>query len=242
MTEREYGYLVINVGVFLLFSRGILLLIFLIKQPSIYLRNSNYKPLFWYALIAFSIAFLENIIIYLANQRTEFILLVLEKLEISNTFFTSPFFYINELIFISVYFSKILKINKIFFFGVFLACIELLNTFFFEGYKDAQTYGSLIVSFWNIFLSGLYFSKESKEVFKRNIFKSPVFYFSSGLFISNSLSIFIYFITKALFKDNTILFYKISIFRMIIEALCFLAMGYGIGLIKKEKVYCKQIK
>lgn len=241
MTEREYGYLVINVGVFLLFSRGILLLIFLIK-PSIYLQNSTYKPLFWYSLIAFLIAFLENIIIYLANQRTEFILLLLKKLDISNTFFTSPFFYINELIFISVYFSKILRINKFLFWGVFLACIELLNTILYEGYKDAQTYGSLIVSFWNIFLSGLYFSKESKEVFKRNIFKSPALYFSIGLFISNSLSIFIYFITKALFKDNTILFYKISIFRMIVEALCFLAMGYGIGLIQKEKAFRKQIK
>jgi hypothetical protein len=234
MTETEYGYLVINVGVFLLFSRGVLLLTFLLK-PNIYLLSSNYKPLFWYALIAFLIASLENIIIYLANRRTEFILLMLEKSEISNTFFTSPLYIINELIFISVYFSKILKINRIFFFGVFLSLLELLNTVFLEGYKDAQTFGSLVVSFWNIFLSGLYFSKESKEVFKRNVFGSPSFYFSAGLFISNSLSIFIYFITKALFKDDTILFYKISIFRMIVEALCFLTMGYGIGLIKKRK-------
>lgn len=231
MTETTYNLLSVKIGYILFFSRGVLLSS--LFYSAIMHKNKRLKPLFYYSLFALIIALFEIIVIYLANNQYPIIISILQKLDISNTFFISPLYYINEIYFISLYFSILLVNNKIYYWGIFLTISEIVNTFFFEGYKDAQLFGLSAFSINGLVLSLLYIQSVLKNEIKTNTLKNSYFIIAVSIAIPYLAFILYYILTHFLFINNTILFYKISIFRMIIESLCLLLMAYGITLAKK---------
>lgn len=223
-----------TLGIILLISRLVVLIcsISLFKYIK---KNGRLSYLITYASIAFLIAAFELSFVWIADNFTSFILPYLIKFNISNTFFTSPLYYLNEILFLGLSYSYALGDNykKPIQISVMLLFIaEVVNTIFVEGYKEAQTFGSLGNSIFQIILSFLYIKNFYSTKFGST--KDSLLIISWAIFISSTLSIFVYFLTNYLFKNDTILYYKISIFRMIIESLCLLLMAYGITLAKKN--------
>lgn len=235
MTENELSLLVVNIGYCLLLARTILLFSFLVK-PFTYLKNRYTKPLFWYALIATLIAFLELLVIYLANLKPSPIIPLLQKLGIENTFFTSPLYYINEIIFITAYFSRLLNKEIIFKIGLIISGFEILNTLFFEGYNDGQPYGSIIYIIFEIILGYWFIRNCYLNNRKKNLLKDTYFIISLSIIIPYSITIFFYFISKYLFQDDTILYFKLSIIRMMIEIIGLLGIAYSVLKFKEKTI------
>ncbi|MCU0326279.1 MAG: hypothetical protein MUF45_13640 [Spirosomaceae bacterium] len=226
MTE-EQAYKILSVFAYLLIlSRGILLLTTL----NVFRQSRAIKALFWYALIAFIIAIGEMTFIYLVKNYTEYFMPFLKRFEISNTFFISPLYYINELVFISLFFYQILKDKypQIFLIGCLLAILEIINTLFFEGYKEAQFWGSLVYILNNIILSILYIYNFNTQKLNQIPTKHSYYLIALAILIFYLLSLFIYLLTKFIFDDFTIIYYQLSIFRMSVQFLGYLVMSFAI--------------
>lgn len=226
MTE-EQAYRILSVFAYLLiFSRAILLFTTLKS----FRKNKAIGALFWYALIAFMISVGEMLFIYLVKNYTDYFIPFLKKFEISNTFFISPLYYITELVFLSLFFHHILKnkYSSIFRIGCVLAIVEVINTIFFEGYKEAQFWGSLIYILNNIILSILYIYHFNTQKLKQLQTKHSFYLIALAILIYYLLSLFIYLVTKFIFDDFTVIYYQLSIFRMIIQCCGYLVMGFAI--------------
>lgn len=164
---------------------------------------------------------------------------LLTRFKIGNTFFISPFYYVNELFFYGFAFSYALggEYRKpIQIISLTLFVFEICNTVWGEGFRDAQTLGSMIVSFVNISFALLYFQNFYTKKINSNSRKDSFAIISWGILIPAVLSIFIYAFTKNLFETNEILYYQISIFRMIVESLSFLIIAYGIWIIRDARI------
>ncbi|MDZ7897414.1 MAG: hypothetical protein U5N85_05220 [Arcicella sp.] len=233
---KDYNTLVIQVGYFLILTRLIIILSFFPNLRWAF-KNKAYRFLFMYALIALSIALFELIFIYVCNHYTSSIMPLLTRFKIGDTFFISPLYYLNSLFFYGFTFSYALGSNyrkPIQIISLALFAFEICNTIWGEGFRDAQTAGSLIVSFVEIGFSLLYLQNFYTEQLNKNVTKDSFAVISWGILIPAILSIFIYAFTKKLFETNEILYYQISIFRMIIESLCFLIIAYGVCTLKDD--------
>ncbi len=168
--------------------------------------------------------------IYLVKNYTEYFMPFLKRFEISNTFFISPLYYINELVFISLFFYQILKDKypQIFLIGCLLAILEIINTLFFEGYKEAQFWGSLVYILNNIILSILYIYNFNTQKLNQIPTKHSYYLIALAILIFYLLSLFIYLLTKFIFDDFTIIYYQLSIFRMSVQFLGYLVMSFAI--------------
>lgn len=238
MTSLGYGFLVIQIGYFLILARLIIFLSFLPNLRWAF-KQKAYRFLFMYALIALSIAVFESTFIYVCNHYTSSIMPLLTRFNIGDTFFISPLYYLNELFFFGFAFSFALggEYRKpIQIISLTLFAFEICNTVWGEGFRDAQTAGSMIVSFSNISLSLLYLQNFYTKKLNSNSRKDSFAIISWGILIPSVLSIFIYAFTKNLFETNEILYYQISIFRMIVESLCFIIIAFGVWLIRDTRM------
>ncbi|PWK17340.1 hypothetical protein LV89_04441 [Arcicella aurantiaca] len=216
----------------LILSRGMLFVISLYCRKNYHLDKAM-KVLFYVTLIGFVIAIGEILFIYLVKHYTTFFLPYLQKYEIDDTFFISPFYYLNEILFYGLAYSyslgnKYTRPIQIVTFVLFIA--EIINTIWLEGYKDSQPVGSFIFSSYNIALSFFYLKNFYAKNLRSNSTKDGILIISWGILLQSVLSIFIYILSKNIFNDDVILYYKISIFRMVIESLCFVVMAYGVWL------------
>lgn len=238
MSEIDFNYLVIKIGYILLFARFSILISLIIKYRWV-IKSRTHRYLFFYGIIAFLIAVTEHAFIFLANNYTDVILPFLTKYEIDDTFFISPFYFLNEIVFLGLAFSNAIgeKLKKYVLQLVFiLAILEILNTLFFERYKDAQTIGSICTSLFLIVMSLIYVSIFSRKSPKSTL-KDSFFIISISILVLNLISIIIFVFTKGLFENNTKLYYQISILRMFIDIICMFTLAYGIYLIKKTRLY-----
>lgn len=229
------GKVVVNIGYLLLFIRFLIVLICLFNMRWV-LKSKAHRFIFFYSLLAFSIALFELIFIYVANHYTNQIMPYLERYEIDDTFFISPFYYLNEIIFCGLAFSYAIggRFQKpIQIITVLLAVLEIGNTIWGEGYKDAQSFGSLGLALFLIGLSLLYLKNFYTLKINTKSIKDSFFVISWGLLIPSMLSLLIYTFTKSLFDSDTVLYYQISIFRMTVEGFCLILVAYGISLLRK---------
>lgn len=237
MNEIEYNYFVIKIGYFLLLARFAILISFLFKYRWV-IKSNTHRYLLFYGVFALSIALIEQAFIYIANNYTDAILPFLNKYEIDDTFFTSPLYFLNEIIFLGIALSNGIggKLKKYLIQIVFIfSTLEILNTIFYEGYKDSQTLGSFSTSLFLIVLALLYISLVSNKNHKSNS-KDSFFIIACAILALNIFSILIFLFTKGLFETNTRLYYQISVFRMAIEIICLLVFAYGGSLVKKTKL------
>jgi hypothetical protein len=226
-------YVVLN-GYLLLFCRFILLIT---TTYFYFFKKYQIPSLFWYSLIVLFLNTFELALIWSVKTYPSMIRPVLQKIEIENTFFVSPLYYLTDIICWGLFYIRATKaeaIKKVY--SNILICLfilECLNTLLGEGYKDAQTFGSLGNSIFQIILTFLYIKNFYSTKFGST--KDSFLIISWSVFISSTLSIFVYFLTNYLFKNDTILYYKISIFRMIIESLCLLLMAYGVTISREQR-------
>lgn len=237
ITEENILPALYVLGNFLLIARFIILLSYLFKFNQA-VRIRSHRFLFFYAIVNFSIALFEMIFIYVAKNHTAQILPLLQKFEIDDTFFISPFYYLSEILFYGLAFSYAIggKWQKILIpVTILLFVLEICNTIWGEGYKDAQTIGSFIFSSFNIFLTLIFVRNFYVNRIKANGLKDSLFVIAWSILIPSCLSILIYLLSKNLFQTDTLLYYEISLFRMLTESICLLLFAYGVSLIKSRK-------
>ncbi len=224
-------------GYLLLVARGVLLFI-LIKRLSHLNKPSSFSVLFWYALIALLIAIFEVSFVGIATHFQAQIVPILQKLEIDDTFFISPFYYVNELLFLGLFYSRVLKgkTGEIVRYAAFvLAGLEILNTVFGEGYKDAQKIGSLLLSLNGIVLPLLFFRQYYTQKNNTSFTQKAYSWISWGILIPYIFSLLVYFLSDTLHTNFRILFYQLSIVRMSIDIIGILMMSYGVSLVRAHK-------
>ena len=234
MNERFLIKILYTLGIILLLSRLLVLICGIIFFKYLK-RNRKFNFLLSYTTISILIALFELSFVWIADNFTNLIMPFLIKFSISNTFFLSPLYYLNEILFIGLSYSYALDKGYKKFIQIsvsFLFIAEILNSVFWEGYQDAQTFGSLGNSIFQIILSFLYIKNFYSTKFGST--KDSFLIISWAIFISSTFSIFVYFLTNYLFTNDTILYYQISIFRMIVESLCLLLMAYGVSFIRNS--------
>lgn len=234
MTESEFGQWVIRVGYVLLAARGAIVAVFLWRYRGAPV-NPILRPLFWYAVIALCIAIFESSFIDLVNAFPEFFVPYLTQFEIDDTFFISPFYFLNELWFLGLFFSRIIygQTGKIVAqVAMLLFFLEILNTAAGEGYKDAQKIGSLSLSLFLIVVSVLFFNQHFINKVADSLSTDALNLIVWGFFCINSLTILILFFSDRLYNDLPSLFYQISMGRMAIEIFGLLLIAYGVKLFK----------
>lgn len=236
MTE-EQSFKILNIcAYFLLFSRGMLLsaLVYIFNRRSV---TKPFKPLLWYSFFGFLIALSEIIFVFLVKKYPQDFIPLLNRYEIDDTFFISPLYYLNEILMFGFayayviggkYFKPLIAVS------VVLFLLEIANTIWLEGYKDSQPVGSFLFSSYNILLAILYIKQFYILKFRSKTKKDSFLVISWAILIQSAFSILIYILTKSLFLSNTVLFYQISIVRMIVEGLCILLMAYGVSLVRKK--------
>ncbi len=235
MTSIELYRISLYLGYSLLMARSVLLLTFIYNGKSV-LRSKPHKLLLIYSIIAVITAVFEAFFVFLVNQFKEFFIPILKKLEISDTFFISPFYFLDEFLFVGLAFAFAVKAQlKKILISVSLVCFfaEIINTIWLEGYKNSQTFGSLGLSLFNIFISLLYLKEFLKTKNQKNSLKDSFFIISISILIPYTFSVLLYVTTKSLFEENYILFQKLQFFRISLEGLCLLLMAYGVSLVKK---------
>lgn len=194
--------------------------------------------LFWYALISFLINIFEVSFIKIVTIFKNQLIPILQKLEIDDTFFISPFYYVNELLFLGLFYSRVLKdkTGEIVRYVAFaLAGLEILNTVFGEGYKDAQKIGSLLLSLNGIVLPLLFFRQYYTQKNDTSFTQKAYTWISWGVLVPYIFSLLIYFLSDSLVTNYPILFYQLSIVRMSIDIIGILMMAYGVSLVRASK-------
>lgn len=239
MTNNQIYQFSLYLSYLLLLARIILVLAFIYYFK--WIKNANaHKYLFYYAIVAFLIAAFELSFVFLVNRFQGIFLPVLKKFEIGDTFFISPMYYLNEFLFVGLAFAFAMnsQLKKILI-SASLVCFfaEIINTIWFEGYKNSQTFGSLGLSLFNIFISLLYINNFFKTKNQKNSLKDSFFIISISILIPYTFSLLLYATTKSLFEENYILFQKLQFFRISLESICLFLMAYGVSLVKKYNKY-----
>lgn len=231
MSEKELYHFYVKIGYFATICRIVLMVILSYKYV-----QTKQKPLGYllsYAAIAVLISLFELVIIELSSQRNTKVIELLSYFKIDSTFFTSPFFYINSIIFHCLFYSHLFKIRGLFYLGLFLAFVEIVNSIFFEDYRQPQQFGMMLYSITNLFLAGTYIRYLYLNKVNKNLLQMPYFIISVANAIPFIFSILLYFLTKHIFEAETNTFYKLSILRLIIDGVCYLAIGYGVWKVRK---------
>jgi hypothetical protein len=239
MSEKEYTLLLINIGYVILFARFIIVLVCLLNYKWV-LKYKAHLFILLYAVFALLISLSELLFIYMATYHVKPLMPYLIKYEIDDTFFISPFYYLNEILFYGLAYSYAIngkgkQNTTLLGFTILLFITEIINSIWGEGYKDSQPIGSFIFSAFNIVISFMYLKNIFITDIRMNYMRDSFSIISIGILIPSLLSILIYVLTKDLFNSNPILYYKISIFRMTLEILCFLIVAYGISLVRNKR-------
>lgn len=233
MTETAYAQLVINLGYGLLAARGVLLFVLIRRLFPISSQQALYW-LFWNSLGMFLIAVFELVFIYVINHYPS-TWPFLARLEIDDTFFISPFYFLNDFLFLNLFFSKIIDKkngNWVQYVGFILVVFEIVNTLYFEGYKDAQSIGSFLIALNGIILSLLFFRQYFLSKFKMPLLRNGLVFIVGGIFFQYIFSILFYFFSDLLYNENIILYYQISTVRMVMDISALLLMAYGVAKVK----------
>ncbi len=235
--ETQLAFLVIKIGFIVLFARGIIVATFLWQIIGIP-KNVVIRPLFWWAMIGFIIATFEVSFIELVNTFPSYFVPFLNHFNIGDTYFISPLYYLNEILFLGLFFANLLEgngkswITRI---TLLLFILELCNTIFWEGFHDPQKFGTFIMALYIIVLSLIFFKNNILKGVNRPLVNDAYNIIVWGLFGINSLSILIYFFSDSLFSDFPLIFYQLSIFRMLFESLCLLVVAVGVSKVKLNK-------
>ncbi len=210
MTIHDAAQLLIIFGEILLFFIAIPLGIAIYKW--MYFRKPPYRWLFYYLLIYFLLTLFLNIFIDLATKYYAIVGPYLQKMDIYNTFFLEPFFYINQILFLGLFCSSVFQKSKIGKSIRIIACLLclfiIINSFFGEGYQNYQSISDLLTSIFLIVIAIILLKKMYVSNTQKSILRSPYFWVALGIIINTCGGSFIGFISNRMYNDSEIIFYQ----------------------------------
>jgi hypothetical protein len=158
----------------------------------------------------------------------------LQKLNIYNTFFLEPLFYLSDIIFLSLFIRDSIQdaqikknLNII---RWILIVFIILNTIFGEGYTEYQTVGSSVKNLFLLYISILLLRRIFYTNFQQKSYKIPYFWISLSILISVLGAGLIDFVSNRMYNDTEIIYYKAHVVVDIFYDVSYIFMAIGCWL------------
>ncbi len=181
-----------------------------------------------YCVLTIILNYIESSFLWFTDNYEDYILPILEKWDITNTFFLSIFYYLKNILLIGLFYNLIYpKKNLIHFISGCLALLLLVNYFFYEGYKEMGLINPILDSSFLIFLPLFFLWKTQINSLRVSLIKNPYFWISIGLILPNLLSLFIYVVGDFVYENDFILYIKFYVVRNIFEIIAQILFSIG---------------
>jgi hypothetical protein len=200
-----------------------------------YFKTFPLKWLFIYCLLfgvfnVFSLWFIA-----FATKHYDVLEPYLKKLNIYNTFFLEPIFYLTDICCLGYFVMGVIQNEKIkrniFYAMVALSLITVFNTFFGEGYANYQTIGSTLKNIYLILLAIILLRRVYFQKIQTKLTKNPYFWFSVSLLTSTLIAGLIDFLSNKLFIEASAIYYQAHIVVDVFYILGLTALTYCIWLL-----------
>lgn len=171
--------------------------------------NKPLRIVSFYFLIILLLNLFEGIFIWLCFEYKEIIAPFRDYWEIDNTIFLQIFFYLNNFIFLSIFYSIIFPskgVSKIIFYlGYCLGVIAIFNYFFVIGYKRLGVLNPSINALFIFSIPLVYLWYSQLHSLRIPLKKNPYFWITLGLVLPNLIGLFLNFSGDFLYiKDYSI--------------------------------------
>lgn len=179
--------------------------------------NKPINIVFYFLIISLVLNALTELFIWSATAHYySFWKPIFEKLNIWDSNFFNGFFYLTNIVFIGMFYFKILPKNYwIKYFAILLAIFQIFNYFFIDGFRNYGVIGVTISDLFIILLPCFYLWDMSSNPPNISVLKNSYFWISMALFLPHLFQIIITFTASDLHKTNFVLFAKTHVVRNI---------------------------
>lgn len=199
-----------------------------------YFKNIPLRWLFLYNLIYAMLNLFSAWFIDFATVHYDVLGPYLQKLNIYNTFFLEPFFYLSDIIFLSLFIRDSIEdiqikknLNVI---RWILIIFILLNTIFGEGYTEYQTIGSSVKNVFLLYVSILLLRRILYSSFQQKSYKIPYFWICLSILVSVLGAGLIDFVSNRMYNDTEIIYYNAHVVVDLFYDISYIFMAIGCWL------------
>lgn len=193
--------------------------------------DKSLKVFFVFCLVTFLISLGETIFIWHARSHKEFWGPILEWWGIENTHFIQILAFLRDYLILGYFFKLILKprpiANWVWVIALLLALTTTINYLFIEGYKNPGVFNPAAdaIFCFSIPMVSLWYLYHSDT--RIEIYKNPVFWISLGLILPNLMSLFLYFTSDYLQKNNYPLYVNLMLVKNFFEIIGIILLTIG---------------
>jgi hypothetical protein len=200
-----------------------------------YFKTFPLKWLFIYFLMCAFLNVFSLWFIDFATKHYDVIGPYLKKLNIYNTFFLQPIFYLTDIICLGNFVIATIQNEKIkrniYYTMVTLVLFTVINTFLGEGYANYPTVGSALNNIYIVFLAMILLRRIYFQRTQTQLNRNPYFWFSISLLISTLIAGLIDFLSGRLFNEASVIYYQAHIIVDIFYILGLVVFTYCIWLL-----------
>ncbi len=178
--------------------------------------NRLLKLFFWYCMVALLIAAMHILFIWATSSSGyyEYLRPLLKKWQIGDTNFMSILAYLNTYLILGRYFSEEIQEKKyqrqVLLLFSLIAVIGVIDYLFFTGFRNYGYFNPIASSSLAIVFSLI----SLRIIFQKDtlvpIAKNSYFWFALGILVYNSIGLFLRLAGNAIYGDDFILYYKVS--------------------------------
>lgn len=219
------------------FSKFNLIAILVLILISIYKKSWKIKELRIFTIYLILILFIDSIISFSADivrNYYSFFENFLLKFKIDNTHFLTIFHYLTEILFLGLYFSKILKNKNIVSITIIYFISAILIYFYFDDYHKFGTVNSNLLNLFDIILPITYINYFFKSKLKIKPLSNINFLISLGILMPNLINLVFSFFAENLHFNNFPLYVKIKLATNFIDILGYSLFAFAFIKLKKQ--------
>ncbi len=157
---------------------------------------------------------------------------VLDRLEIHNTFFVDPIFFLKNCLFFGGFvWYKYIKKRAFFILLAGLVLFNVINTIWGESYKKYQVLGTIVDNAFLTILAGVILRMLFNGNLNKSLWKIPEFWFSLSFVIMGLVGGLLDVLSNSMFSQTEILFYQLHSLKNGFSTLAYLFFAYGAYLV-----------
>ncbi|WP_373553708.1 hypothetical protein [Haliscomenobacter sp.] len=185
-----------------------------------------------FCVISLAIALLEQLFLWSAKKYYhEFWKPILDYWEIKNTFFLQILAHVRDFVLLGWFFSTVLYPGKVYklvgLISMILAIASIVNYIFIEGYKELGVFNPTADAIYCFIVPmiGMWYLYHNDS--KIAMYKNPVFWISLGLILPNLMSLFLYFTSDFLQKEDYTLYVNLMLIKNFFEIIGIILITIG---------------
>lgn len=156
---------------------------------------------------------------------------ILDHLEIDDTFFVDPIFFLKNYIFYGGFVWFSLKKSKSFVLLLLaLTLFTIINTTWGESYKNYQAWGTIVDNIFLTSLGGMTLHVLFRETLNKNLIRIPLFWFSISFIVTGVIGGLIDVLSNYMYKETQVLFFQLHALKNMFSILAYLFFAYGVYL------------